>query len=299
MEPIKKDSVITVINEKKTAIGTYAKTYMSHIAALFIVVVVVAVFFTDLSLSPTASIKKLSVTVIVLIICTNAMYSIGLRSGKDRGYIDYRYMDAMESYSQVASEVRASGRMGELDAYCKYLTRSELDDTRQEILIDANITIEDYKAKYRALGKKELKEAVTEKQYKAILKANRVRPVNLKPSSLMSAERSGQKRGFISESEHGVESKKRIIKFTRTILLSVLTASVVMEVILKPSWATVAECLLKLFSVVMSGYSGYTFGYELITKVAKARAESKTVVLANFLNWENPENKPCVSTEKA
>jgi|BioPla2DNA2_1021312.scaffolds.fasta_scaffold02957_2 hypothetical protein len=299
MEPIRKDkNVIVNFNEGKGRVVNYIKSYMSMIAAIFIVVVVVAIFFTDVSLAPATAIKKLTVTVIVLIVCNNAMYAIGLRSGKDRGFLDDGYIEASDNYEGTVEALKTGGKLPYLDSYCKELIQRELDSTKEGVLIDVNITLADYKAKYRGLSNKELKEMLNPRQCRAVKKANRVKPMRLKPSSLISYNKIRNNRSFLSPDVQTAEGQARAKKIASSILVSIMTASVATEIILNPGWNTVAECLLKLFSIVMSGYTGYTLGFDLIAKVGRSRKEGQTLILSNFMQWKAPQVAEEVITVK-
>ena len=50
-------------------------------------------------------------------------------------------------------------------------------------------------------------------------------------------------------------------KFVRTLITSVLTGVIVLDVIKTPTWATFAACLLKLMPVILNGVMGYRMGY--------------------------------------
>ena len=230
---------------------------------MFAVIVIVT---TDISLTSFEQVAALGLDFFLLLFCSYSMYincsDSGMRAGlAHKGYIDT--LAVFEEHKKTIVERRMQVRLPE---FCRHYIEEELKNSRMDVLVIVGLSYDIYKEKYMSMDKEKVKALteLSEVQKEAVIKANAITPVKLTPEMIMK-----RGRGSYRTSPLGVkpETKKMLNfggKFLTTFLVSLMMVIMVFDVVIEPTWAIVASCVLKLLAVVMNGFGGYKFGYENI-----------------------------------
>ncbi|MCM1218232.1 MAG: hypothetical protein NC548_27415 [Lachnospiraceae bacterium] len=277
VEPIKpigdkkedKPSMGTVVEGMHNTKKKIAKGFLNNsgiFVGVFLVFVVIVVFTTDIQLSSFADWAKLGLAFFVLLFCSYSMYinfsDTGMRAGKE----SESYKKTLGEYDGVKKDIISNKQQGRLLEFCRHFIIEELQNTRHAIIADVGLDFKLYKEKYVGMSKKALAQAaeLTEPQRKAIIKANKVKPIKLTPEMIFKRGRGAGRRVPLGTNPHTKKGIAFGVKFVKISVTTLLTSIIVLDVVVNPSWATFAACCLKLMPVILNGFTGYKMGYENI-----------------------------------
>lgn len=237
------------------------------IVGFFLLFVVVVVFTTDINISSFEVIAQLGLTFFILFFCSYSMYINFVDSGLRAGRQTEAYLAALGAYDELKHKVVESQLQSRLCEFCRHFVDVELKTTRNNILTEVGVPYELYASEFVGKDKATLQKdkRLSKTQIDAIVKANSTKPITLTPEMIMKRGRGSSGRSPLGQKP---ETKRRItygVKFITTFVTSVLTGVIVLDVIADPTWATFAECLMKILPVVLNGFFGYKMGYENIT----------------------------------
>ena len=260
------EDAVALENKVKKKITKGFANYAGIFVGVFLMFAVIVIVTTDISLTSFEQVAALGLDFFLLLFCSYSMYincsDSGMRAGlANKGYIDT--LAVFEEHKKTIVERRMQVRLPE---FCRHYIEEELKNSRMDVLVIVGLSYDIYKEKYMSMDKEKVKALteLSEVQKEAVIKANAITPVKLTPEMIMK-----RGRGSYRTSPLGVkpETKKMLNfggKFLTTFLVSLMMVIMVFDVVIEPTWAIVASCVLKLLAVVMNGFGGYKFGYENI-----------------------------------
>lgn len=284
-------------NAKNSFIGA-----LSYITIFSILFVAVAVFFADVQLSDIKAVTELSLTIAILWFCGYSIYFVTFDMGGRSAKLQAAYIKAQTENAEIKKNVTRTN----LKEYCEWRTTEELLSLRKSIVTDeAGIDFSVYTKKYLGKNKKELlaifnngeQERITKQQLKAIVKANRLKPLNIKPEHALQEDKGYYRRSPFAKSPKNKKIFLTIKKTIFSIALAVLGGSIAFSLILEFSWATVVACLFKLLTIIVSAAFGYKAGYNIIIDDTVAYVTSQTEFLKGYLQWEKENKKEIAQQE--
>lgn len=254
----------TTAKKKKIMRGVLNNTGI--FIGIFIIFVVIVVFTTDIKLTSIFDWTALGLSFFILVFCAFSMYVSFSDSGIKAGRESETYLTAKQTYDDLKKEIIDRKMQGRLPEFCRNYIEEELRSARNTILTDVGLDFSDYQAHYvgKDMAALEQDKRLSKTQIEAIISANKIKPIKLTPEMILKRGRgSAQRRplGVQPEKKRGVDYG---VKFFKTCVTSVLLAVIGLDVVVSPSWAMFAACLLKLFPVVLNGFMGYKSGYENI-----------------------------------
>lgn len=294
-----------VVTEKK--IKNHIKNRLSSNAGifigLFIVFVVVVIVTTDVHLTSLEHLGALGLEFFTLLFCSYSMHITWSDSGIKAGLISDLYIDAVSEFDKLKKRITDLKIQSLLPAFCRHYTDEELKNTRLNILAVVGISYDEYISKYISLDNKDVDNLsdLSKTQREAIKRANNTAPIKLAPEMIM--KKGGNAREHRSPLGIKPITKKRIMMITKLVTSS-LVAFVMILIEIKSSdesaWLIFSNCILKLCTVVMSGFTGYKFGFEHIVFDTVGYINDQIDLMRQFLNFsENiPTETPTETSEK-
>ena len=286
----------TTAKKKKLMRGVLNNTGI--FVGIFIIFVVIVVFTTDIKLTSVFDWTALGLSFFVLLFCAFSMYVNCSDSGIKAGRASDTYNAAKVTYDELKKEIVERKMQGRLPEFCRYYIEEELRNTRNSLLTEVGIDFATYQERYVGKDKAALEQLTTlsKSQIAAILAANNVKPIKLTPEMILKRGRGASQRqplGMLPEKKRGMDYG---VKFIKTSLTSILLAVIGLDVIISPSWAMFAACLLKLFPVVLNGFMGYKSGYENIVVDTVNYMNDQSDLMRRLIHYveENPTPKPLV-----
>lgn len=286
----------TTAKKKKIMRGVLNNTGI--FIGIFIIFVVIVVFTTDIKLTSIFDWTALGLSFFILVFCAFSMYVSFSDSGIKAGRESETYLTAKQTYDDLKKEIIDRKMQGRLPEFCRNYIEEELRNTRNTILTEVGIDFADYQAHYvgKDMAVLEQDKRLSKTQIEAIISANKIKPIKLTPEMILKRGRgSAQRRplGVQPEKKRGVDYG---VKFFKTCVTSVLLAVIGLDVVVSPSWAMFAACLLKLFPVVLNGFMGYKSGYENIVVDTVNYMNDQADLMRQLIHYveENPMKKPLV-----
>lgn len=312
MEPIKQDEpardreersrslgeVIEQTTAKKKRIVRGAMNYVGTVVATFIIFVAIVVSTTDITVMTAFDWAVLSLSFFVFLFCAYAMYINGSESGIRAGRKSETYLSAKKRYDDLKNEIIEKKIQGRLPEFCRYYVEEELRNTRNSILTEVGIDFTVYQERYVGKDKAELARltVLSKSQVEAIVSANNIKPIKLTPEMILK-----RARGSLHRNPIGIDpSKKRGVEYAMKFIFTLAVAILMVAITLDPkadlTWETFVECVLKLFPIVLNGFTGYQSGYNNIVVDTVNYMNDQADLMRQLIHYveENPIKKPLV-----
>lgn len=286
----------TTVTKKKILRG--AMNYAGTAVGTFIIFVAIVVSTTDISIMTALDWAVLGLSFFVFMFCAYAMYINGSGNGIRAGRKSETYLTAKKQYDDLKNEVIVRKMQGRLPEFCRYYIEEELRNTRNSLLTEVGIDFAVYQERYVGKDKTELEQLtiLSKSQVEAIVSANNIKPIKITPEMILK-----RGRGSMHRNPLGIEpSKKRRIGYVWKLVSTFAVAVLMVGITLNPksdlTWGTFAECILKLFPIVLNGFTGYKSGYENIVVDTVNYMNDQSDLMRQLIHYveENPMAKPLV-----
>lgn len=273
-----------------------AKTLLNNagiVIGVFISFAVIVVVTTDIRLASWADVSKLGVDFFLLLFCSYSMYITCSDSGMRFGLRNEDYLLAVNKFDEHKKYIIDNKLQCRLHEFCRYYKSKELENTKMNILAVVGFDYETYLRNWLALTDEQIYDLqnLTDPQKAAIVKANKVMPIDLTPEMIMKRGRRSAKRAPLGIDP---ETKKKInfgVKFVTTVLTTLSLTAIVIEFVIEPTWIMFASIILRLLIVILNGFSGYKFGYENIVFDTSNYLRDQTDLMAQALQYFEENNK--------
>lgn len=264
--PTSTENIIMLGDRYKKTVTKGFINNISSIMSVFIVFVFIVTMTTDIKLNTFIERVALALSFFVFLFCSYLMYINCSGSGRRAGLQSQTYLETVCQYEELKKEIIDKNLQGKLHEFCEYYVSNELKATRAQILANVGISYDEYVEKYQGSDKEALGEnkGISERQRKAILKANSVSPIKLTTEMILKRGRAATHREPLGINPEIKRGANYAITFVKLFITCGLLGSIVMEVVSTPSWGMVAQVSLKVLAIISHGVSGYKFGYENI-----------------------------------
>lgn len=254
----------------------------------FILFTVIVIMTTDIKLITISSIKDFGLEFFLILFASYAMYICCADGGTSAGLATEEYKGAIKKFSELKEKMLDNTQFSRMNEFCAYYIAEELTRMRSQYLIVAGIDYEEYLEKYVKLDKSEIKESkeLTKFQQKAIIKANNVKPIRFTPDMLISSQENGSFTRFaLSITPKMYKNFAFGTKFIKMSFVAVGMSLIALQVILEPSWSVFAEVCMKLFTVVINGFDGWTMGYNYIVFKTVKYTDDQSYLMQQALQY--------------
>ncbi|MBQ7333535.1 MAG: hypothetical protein IJW38_04215 [Clostridia bacterium] len=243
--------------------------------AITIITLLVAslVTFTDLTFGGFGA-KNFTALVIIMLTASYLIYFSMEDTGEKTGEESPEFQAALKAYSEAREKISAD-KMTELRDFCKEYSRAELEYRRDTLLMSYGESREDFMA-FLEDGCE-----FSRKKRKIFKKIARLRAVELSPKTLLSREHTKSK-SELSNPEI-FKLLRLALKLIPTTLCMLLTVSIIPSVKENMTFSAVVEGILKLSSLPIVAFRGYSTGYFYAKRSKCLWIETKTRLLMAFI----------------
>lgn len=249
-----------------------AKTFVNNVGlfiGILIVFAVIVIMTTDIHIVSLETIANLGLDFFLLLFCSYSMYVCCSDSGSKASLGTQTYSDSLQRFTAMKARIIDGGLQTKLLDFCQHYTEEELRSARMALLAVVGLSYEEYTDKYMRLdsaGINALEEhaRLTPAQKKAVIKANKIKPVKLTPEMMLRHGRNAHRRSPLEVNPATKKSMQFGFKFVQICGLSFGMSLIALDVIVEPSWIVFASVCLKLFTVVVNGFEGFKIGYDNI-----------------------------------
>lgn len=274
-------------------LGQSIINYGGLMMGIFIVFVAITAMTTKISISSFFDIAALGLQFFILTFCSYAMYVSCADTGTKQGRISETYIKAIEKYEALKEQVIRGKMQMWLSEFCHWYQEEELKNTRVRILTEVGIDYGAYEEHWIGEDKKVINglEHLSEVQKAAVNEANKIKPVHLSSDRMFKRGRASASRDPLGMSP---ERKKRIIyatKFLRVLMTASIMSMIVFDLSAEPSWALVAQVMVKIMMIIFNGFSGYKYGFENISYDTANYINDQSQLMEQFIEYVN-RHKP-------
>ena len=275
------------------------------VVALFVTIIIS--FLVEFVFDPNLDWKEIGTNTVLISVCTIAIYLLMRLYSMRKGRNTEAWRPAYEGLTQHGKEILKDNRARLITTYCRQWEEEQLNDDIEAMVVPVGLTLNEYKDKYAKYDKKELAEKckeLTEYQRKTVLKAKRIKRLKFNERYFYINAGNADSGRHRSPSS-GVKTKQlNQIAILRTILttlvFSLVSASLLREIIFDFSWASVVKCLIKVAITLFFGAMGMISGYNFTSVKEVAEMNAKSDEIDVFLKWcEGRETKSVAAKEKA
>ncbi len=229
---------------------------------LFVLVGLAAVVsMTDLSLS-WRSVRDFTALTVFLYIITTLVFQNRYEKGKNRGRTDDTYKETLTNYRKARDEIFEKNLAGEVPNFCQEYKISELREYRESLLIDANISYDEYAEKYMFKSDKDiLKLKLPWRIKKILLKANNAKSIKLDPGAILNESGETSRKKLLGMNGRQREKIDKRFNAISRIIITLFTGLVAINIIMDFSLLTIVQWCVRMIpifsAIIMGDDSGY------------------------------------------
>lgn len=235
-----------------------------YVMAALILMLVVVVMTSDIKINFYQSMAEMSAVFFILMILSYGMYVDMYSSGSLAGERADDFKAAAEAYENVIKDISVDGLQKRLNDFCREYIDNELRARREDVLRSAGVTWEVYE-EHKNDSRRKIKGALSKIEYKAILRARRIKPIKLTPEKIYNKVRSASRRRGMRIDPHVRKRFDMTLQLVKSLLKMLCVGVIVFDAMSTMSWQSVGSVCLKIGAVATTGYSGYRAGYRNIT----------------------------------
>lgn len=260
---------------------------LTAIAAL--VIVVIMLYITTISFNADFSLKQIGIEGLILYFATVSISLLCRSYARRKGRNTKAFSSAFARVEEYNQRIIENGYSARTTEYCRLWEETELRSARTKILSSVGISVEHFEKAYLKYNKSELKQRYPELssgEVAAILKAKKIKRLKYDESYLTVSDkvygRHSPSGGF---KNHTAEKMSTVRLFITGAVSCAFSASLVMEVVADPSWATIVTCAVKVILIVIFGVLNIVGGYNSSAVREPRELEEKADEQARFIKY--------------
>jgi hypothetical protein len=292
MDKLDESLMSGIVSLEKEGKKRATKNLINYGGILLGAVIVFAVIFivsTDITITSVWDAASLGLEFFLLLFCAYAMYVGAADSGSRSGLMTKEFAEARQKFDETKAKVIDAGYQKHLPSFCQDYIRQELKTVRATILANVGIDYDIYIEKYEKRDKGYINalpdEELSQRQKKAVISANAVKPIRLTPDMIMMRDTNANRQSPLGVNPR---TKKHVVfggKFITTSVVSLATSAIVLQTSTKPIGVIIATCALKLVTIIVNGFLGYKMGYENIAVDAVGYMSNQTDLMHQAIHF--------------
>lgn len=286
------DKFDTVTEEEyipeKRSTGSKLPSAMNMVM-IFCIVIAGLLFLGEIKLT-FGSILNVSLLVAIIYLIASIAYRNNYQNGMYAAMKNEEYRKAKENYESAKEEIYTLGIAPKLADYCVKYIENDLKKYRASILSDACIPYNIYESNYLGKSYKELlSSGMSKKTAQCIKRANNATGIKLNTSTLLTSDSNTHKHRGLGMSTLTKRNMDFATNMVSRLLTTLLSGTVVIDVIINPSWQSLAQWALRMIAVFWAAVTGYDAGVKNICETTISYMSKKTEILKIFISWHKKE----------
>lgn len=237
------------------------KTQLKDIMLFVLIGLAAVISMTDFSLS-WGTVRDFTALTVFLYIITTLVYQNRYERGKNRGRSEEVYTTALDNYRKARNAIYEKNLASKVSDFCKEYKVRELREYRESLLVDLDISYEEYKDKYMSLSWKQIFKSHLPYRFKKILwKANMACSIKLAPGMILNESGEISRKRLLGLSGQGRERIDKRFNAISRIVITLFSGVIAIDIIMDFSMLTVAQWCIRMIpiiaAVIMADDSGY------------------------------------------
>ena len=280
------DKPQTVKGGKKGAVLIWLVNNIAGIASVLLIdLIVYLIFIASFDLSGSEIQEQVFSALGVIIIGTTiVLYLNGYSTGGTGANKLAETIETRKIYNSAVSRIITENLTDKLDAFCEEYKDRELKEVISDKLAVVGITY----GEYQKILSGESVHVLTDKQKKVIDGINKIKPIKLDRSVILTIDGQGHKRNPITPlwKIQLYKYAQMGIKGLTVTLASMFTVAVSVKINYKTDFETVVYAILQAATLCGSFVSGFIAGRNVTTKLSRRTAEINNII-EEFFTWQN------------
>lgn len=280
------DKPQTVKGGKKGAALVWLVNNIAGIASVLLInLIVYLIFIASFDLSGSEIQEQVfSALGVIIIGATIVLYLNGYSIGGTGANKLAETIETRKTYNSAVSRIITENLTDKLDAFCEEYKERELKDVISDKLAVVGITY----SEYQKILSGESEHALTDKQKKVIDSIDKIKPIELDRSVILTIDGQGHKRNPITPlwKIQLYKYAQMGIKGLTVALASMFTVAVSVKINYKTDFETVVYAILQAATLCGSFVSGFIAGRNVTIKLSRRTAEINNVI-EEFFTWQN------------
>lgn len=280
------DKPQTVKGGKKGAVLIWLVNNIAGIASVLLIdLIVYLIFIASFDLSGSEIQEQVFSALGVIIIGTTiVLYLNGYSTGGTGANKLAETIETRKTYNSAVSRIITENLTDKLDAFCEEYKDRELKEVISDKLAVVGITY----GEYQKILSGESLHVLTDKQKKVIDGINKIKPIKLDRSVILTIDGQGHKRNPITPlwKIQLYKYAQMGIKGLTVTLASMFTVAVSVKINYKTDFETVVYAILQAATLCGSFVSGFIAGRNVTTKLSRRTAEINNII-EEFFTWQN------------
>lgn len=268
-------------SENVKRVGLAALENMGKLIAATVAIIMIAVTFTDISFSA-FSLKEMASSLLLLLTSSYIIYFSLEDAGEKFGESTEEYKNAKARYDELRGKIKGEDMEALRSFLCEY-SEKELAFRRKGALMAEGLSEEELNIYIKD------KKSADRKNSKKLRRICLIKPVILTPKTLLCRER-WQRRSELENPE-----RKKILSLFLKLIPSTLCMTVTVSVMLTAkdglSATDILNGILKLSSLPMAAFRGYSAGYVYSKNSLSLWLETKANILESFITQSSKNEK--------
>ena len=255
------------------------------LAGMVILAAMCSMFGVELSFG---EIRDLTLLSVILYAITSMVYRNRYARGKMRGKRDGDYLLALNGYRERRGIIDLRGLVSSVPLFCREYKKRELREYRSDLLIDVDMTYEEYKDHYmRRSDKQIMKLDLPLDTRRVLIKCNHAKPLRLTPGMILNENGEAERQELMGQSGRERERKDKRKQMIQRALLVLFGGIVTFSFVTEFTLANVLRWAVRMVPIAMAIIFGDDDGYCNITVTETAFKRAQSSVINLLFEWDD------------
>ena len=285
--------------ELRRSLEKREKFNLKDVSLVAIVIIAMVVSMTDFTFS-LGDFKNLTALTLFLYVITTIVYQNRYDKGKTRGREDQDYISSLGAYRTARDKITVLGCVSEVPEFCREYKVRELREYREGLLVDVDLTYDEYIQKYRHLPRRDvMKLRLPLDTRRTILKCNQAKPLKLTPGMILNESGEADRQQLAGQSGRERERKDKRKDFIRRGLMVLLGAMIAVDVITSFTIVTILQWFIRMLPILSALIMGDDSGFCDIAVTETSFKKDQTTIIGLFFEYRDSktEQLPATTTD--
>lgn len=277
-------------SESLTRAGNKATLSNIMLALLVALAAVASMFGIKFTWGSLGQVTALS---LLLYIITSMVYRNRYGRGKLRGRLDPDYAYALSGYRDKRSAIDERGILGLVPQFCREYKVRELREYRSDLLVDVDMTYEEYETYYQRLSDKEvMKLHLPLETRKVIVRCNHAKPLHLTPGMILNENGEAERHKLLGQSGREREHKDKRKQMLQRAFIILFGSCIGFDLLIDFSLQNILRWVVRMFPIALAIIFGDDDGYCNITVTEANFKRGQSMVIGMLFEWAGAKDEP-------
>ena len=235
---------------------------------------------------------------ILLYIITSMVYRNRYDRGKMRGKLDGDYRLALQGYRDKRTAIDAFGILGLVPQFCREYKVKELREYRSDLLVDVDMTYEEYEECYLRMSDREVSELrLPLETRKVLIRCNHAKPLRLTPGMILNENGEAERHKLLGQSGREREHKDKRRQMLQRAVIILFGTFIGFDIVTDFSLQNILRWVVRMLPIAIAIISGDDEGYCNVTVTEATFKRGQSAVIQMLFEWAGVVEPPSVGRD--